>query len=262
MRKLIAVLIIGLLIVSYFTSCKDDCNDVTNPNCSNYNPCFGESPVVADFKIEEQVGAVLVETDTVYWGNESDFTPTFKYDSVKWLIGSDVVTQNVLKRKEFPKQSWVNVGLIVYKQPNQRCFPTDDGVDTLFKKFYSLTNDDRIVFGYFQGSNTDNPTDTFTISTYYYDSALGKRFNLTNIPKGYTDKFFTDYLGLGGRAFYTTSSNNGPGYRFSLQSTGVVKNNQIVIEYSYNEEALNAWNEGRPPKAPRRVSKTFIGKRL
>lgn len=261
MLKNLILATILLSLVSIY-ACKKECNNPTDPKCDNYDPCFGKSSVKADFIIEEEVGPVFVETDTIYAQNKVRFTPTVEYDSLKWLIGTEIVTDKVLIRKSFPENEWIKVRLVVYKQPNTTCFPNDNGIDTLTKLFYSASKDQLLFFGFFNGYNTDQPNDTFTVMTESFDSLWGKVLDIRNLPKGTIDKFSTNNASFGGRALYTESSNGGMQSRFALKATLIVINGKMTITYSYDDEAYKAWLESRTPGTSVRVSKTFIGKKL
>jgi len=39
----------------FTTCCKDDCLDPTNPDCENYDPCYGKTQPSAKFIMEESV---------------------------------------------------------------------------------------------------------------------------------------------------------------------------------------------------------------
>lgn len=46
--------ILGLTVFSQ-VSCKKDCEDSTNPECSSYDPCYGQTSLTAGFEVEELV---------------------------------------------------------------------------------------------------------------------------------------------------------------------------------------------------------------
>lgn len=81
------------------TGCKkddDDCSDITNPKCSNYDPCWNIQPT-ADFKLRgTSVGFPVAENlvgewcDTIFnWGVE--FVADMENaDSYEWYIGPEI----------------------------------------------------------------------------------------------------------------------------------------------------------------------------
>ena len=47
----ILIFSLGFLGLLALQSCKEECpcDDPTNPNCDNYDPCYGKKPITADF---------------------------------------------------------------------------------------------------------------------------------------------------------------------------------------------------------------------
>ena len=64
------LLITLTVIMLCFNGCKKDtiCNDPTDPNCKNYDPCYGKTPVSADFGIYEGINGAQAfnEADTIF----------------------------------------------------------------------------------------------------------------------------------------------------------------------------------------------------
>lgn len=125
--------------------CKEEppCNDPTNPECANYDPCYGKKPVTADFEMSP--GWRFVPPDYIgTWHPDVAFGRGligFKavgYDeedtSVKytWLLGAEVIHEYYFER-DFAdtKEKEIPVTLIVERKPDLACFPEDDGKDTL-----------------------------------------------------------------------------------------------------------------------------------
>jgi hypothetical protein len=131
-----------LLMIGLGIQCKKKCSDPSNPDCGNYDPCFGKQPAHADFKIEEFVGSQWFETDSVNGRvNTIRFTATQAAESYTWLLGSEVIHEKSFTRTGFPANRWISITLIVQKAPEQSCFPKDDGIDTLVKKMYVWHNE-------------------------------------------------------------------------------------------------------------------------
>lgn len=88
-----------LFLIPVLTGCKkddDDCSDITNPKCSNYDPCWNIQPT-ADFKMRgTSVGFPVAENlvaewcDTIFnWGVE--FVADMENaDSYEWYIGTEI----------------------------------------------------------------------------------------------------------------------------------------------------------------------------
>lgn len=139
--------------------------------------CIDAEPVTAKFDFVQVLGDSLVVIDTVLV-NPNTFrrfatqTVTFlardKYQSVKWKVGNDP--------REFTEEKFsldfrydalgeIPVKLSVSKIPNVRCFPNDDGLDSLSKSFVILPKLEwPFAFeGKFEGFHKDEPTKRFTI---------------------------------------------------------------------------------------------------
>lgn len=139
---------VGLLILQ---GCKEECpcTDPTNPNCDNYDPCWDEKPVTADFEMSQQPRFGSYADYVGDWHPELKF---FRHmigfkpvnylsgdTSVKytWLLGSEEIHDYSFEREfEDTKQTGeknIPITLIVEKEPNLDCFPLDDGKDTVVK---------------------------------------------------------------------------------------------------------------------------------
>ena len=145
---------VGLLILQ---GCKEECpcTDPTNPNCDNYDPCWGKKPVSADFEMSQQ--PVTFYPDYVgEWHPEQKFFRGligFKSSqyvendtSVKytWLIGSEVIhdytfVRNFVDTRQTGENN-IPITFIVEKEPDLDCFPLDDGKDTVTKYIQLVDN--------------------------------------------------------------------------------------------------------------------------
>lgn len=84
-----------LLILFFITSasrCKKECQDVWNPKCENYDPCFKK--VSADFQMRIQflhdVEPQVFEVDTVVAGRTVYFTAKDTSDvQYEWVFSND-----------------------------------------------------------------------------------------------------------------------------------------------------------------------------
>lgn len=130
-----------------WAGCKEEppCNDPTNPDCANYDPCYGKKPVTADFEMSQ--GWTIVPPrqveewipDVAFRRGLIGFKPvgydekdtTVKYT---WLLGSEVIHEYHFERSFIDtKEREIPITLIVEKKPDLSCFPEDDGKDTLTK---------------------------------------------------------------------------------------------------------------------------------
>jgi hypothetical protein len=61
-KYLFALIIVSTLVLQ---SCKDYCEDPSNPECCNYDPCYNQGSTSAHFIIEESLRDYWIECDTV-----------------------------------------------------------------------------------------------------------------------------------------------------------------------------------------------------
>lgn len=222
---LIFLLVIGLTTVTLH-SCKDDCQDPSNSDCSNYDPCYGKEKTSAYFIVEESLGDKWIECDTIVGrGNVSAvrFTALQDADSFIWKIGSETIHTKSFIRQGFPQKEHIPVSLIVVNHnPNTACFPNDNGRDTFNRtlftwgsEFYWDEAEEKYVIdnplpiqgryqGYFEG-NPDNQVTVTLMDTFRYCSKLQYPYIILksiNLPNGYFQPVFDDdlcgYFGGGG----------------------------------------------------------------
>lgn len=173
-----------------------DCDDPTDPKCSNYDPCYEVTEVKANFNFYEGIGDTLIQSDTVL-NLFVVFKAEGEYDKVKWKIGDDA--------REFTEEQFslafrdtgtYKVTLMVERTPNKSCFPNDDGLDTLVKYFTRVKGlgDNHPIIGDYHGYLESNPEDTFTVNVKYELEWQGdptdptdKHFFVFNINKGCRD---------------------------------------------------------------------------
>ena len=181
MKKIISLLTAFLLIVSavLMEQCKcKQCEDPTNPECSNYDPCLGVAKTSADFKIEERTGSYWVETDTVERYSRVRFTALQEADSYRWLIGADEFNEKSFTLSNFPYNSWIGVTLILKRTPNKACHPNDNGIDTVYRRFYVwpegyyldpslfrfLVKNPYPIYGTYYGALKSSPNNRFEVT--------------------------------------------------------------------------------------------------
>jgi len=136
--------------------CKEQCQDPQDPECGNYDPCWGKKPVTADFifgrttATPEPINGVEypICEDTIFMAGAEDrrgrdygvlmkfqaLEPNAKYT---WKLGAETINKKEFERW-FIKSGLPGVyqaTLIVEKTPDAACFPLDDGKDTITRKF-------------------------------------------------------------------------------------------------------------------------------
>jgi len=209
-----------LIMVALFSasSCKK-CQDPANPDCENYDPCYGKTPFEADFTIEEVIrvgtGGALGQTDTSYVSDtivsrsngdvKARFTANGDYDTYHWQIGSDPTVYTTKSFTQFfpnPVNVWVT--LIATRTPNTSCFPNDDGIDTIRKRLVAVPESQSLVFGNYWGNSTQKPDSNYAI-TFEICPSNNNNYRLTGLagceltfacnnatPIGYRGGFFNN----------------------------------------------------------------------
>lgn len=178
MRLLFFILTcIGLL---FFTeSCKKkECFDPANPECENYDPCFGKEPTTAKIRIAQyfdntsypDMRGVSIEEEKLLPGYIKFGCQTADVKKCTWILGSETINGTEVRRLfdiSLPQETYT-VTLIVEKDPNKNCFPTDDGIDTLTKTFKLVNTCDILMRGRFKGV-WEGETDSTVLSLRFFD---------------------------------------------------------------------------------------------
>lgn len=228
MKYLISIICFccGLL----FLQCCTD-NDPVKPPPVPTNPCASKHPVTADFEIYESPLRFMAgistqwtfyDTDTLMIGDIIFKAKESNADYYEWQIGRETIKGvSQVQRNEFPLGEF-SVQLIVHKRPDTTCFPTDDGKDTIVRRFRRFgsafqlrekepaINDDLIKplwIGRYRGANTDKPQEEFTMELntngYYlrgYKDTIGTPdtiytdFRVMNLIPGCTTRFHDDVI--------------------------------------------------------------------
>ena len=150
------------------SSCKEQCQDPQDPDCGNYDPCWGKKPVTADFIFGETtagrnpingVDYPMCE-DTIFdaggitslgdvYGVRLKFYATENGAKYNWKLGSETITDREFERT-FGKTAPAGVykaTLMVEKTPDAVCFPKDDGKDTITQKFTLMPHHQLPIMG-------------------------------------------------------------------------------------------------------------------
>jgi len=172
--------LIVLLCVLTFGCCKDKCQDPSNPDCENYNPCYGKKPVTAEIIIEQ--GNPLASDQSKTW--LADDSSIYIYGSLRfrcanpdftctWKLGAQTINEKAPYRV-FDAEGTYSVTLIVEGTPNTNCFPNDDGRDTITKLFKVICPDQALICKPLKGVFNDAPNDSTVIQIIYGDYANKK----------------------------------------------------------------------------------------
>lgn len=186
----------------FLHSCKE-CDDPRNPDCDNYNPCVGVAATNAAFTIKEAIYAEIINPELSNWLIDTDscFKGSIFFEAIQqdadsfiWQIGNEIEPRYGKQiNVQFPdnlRGSSFNVRLIVKQKPNNSCFPNDDGIDTVTRRFYLIRFNEPLSWeGTYYGSDDDKPDSMYTI-------VLGHTYNkaeeedllkVYGIPRGCKD---------------------------------------------------------------------------
>lgn len=199
--KNIFILLLSIFVIVIAGYNKDEpvaCDDETNSECPNYDPCHDQEATSADFKTavvlaDTKYEFVTAEEDTFYFGSKVLFTAKEENAlSYQWTIGDD---DRVFTEQEFSLRFELSdslslsnrpipIQLIITRTPNTDCFPSDDGIDTIIKNIYFVSFHEvehRNFIGTWIGSREDKPDEMYEIEIY--DEP--RLFSPAGVPAGY-----------------------------------------------------------------------------
>ncbi|MBI3234192.1 MAG: hypothetical protein HYZ42_09155 [Bacteroidetes bacterium] len=134
---LITLMLLGSLLCN---SCSHKCQDETNEECENYNPCWDQKPVTAGIDIywDQYFAPAMEYHDSVYLNSMPlTFNSPIDANSYEWILGAETLSVQKFKRTfKLAPPGMYSVKLKIKKQPNKACFPDDDGEDTKTQNFY------------------------------------------------------------------------------------------------------------------------------
>lgn len=166
------------------------------------DPCKDQKPFKTDFKMfskdrwsKSPTGDTLIEIndgDTciggfVYFKAIENGNYSNSYDSVNWIFGNPLNTSKLREAQlVFGIQEFnIPISLTGYKRKTSvvECFPNVATTQTVIKKLsVNGTYNDLPIVGNFFGANTDNPSDTFTVSVRFEPAR--DFLVIKNFPKG------------------------------------------------------------------------------
>ena len=137
--------------LAFLTSCHKE--QAILPNGLNGCDCANE--VSAEFYIEEMTTpnpnfVKYTDTDTIYADKNVRFRAKENDAEYTWYIGAEVLTTQEVTRyfSSATAGQTIIVSLVVKKNPNTICFPTDDGKDSLSRTFFIVSAYDDTDFFY------------------------------------------------------------------------------------------------------------------
>lgn len=255
-------LLVFLLFIMGFESCKKDCYDPFNPDCVDYDPCIGEVKADAEFGFYKR----KVGTDTIFWipvvdtfynwcnggGNQLFFRANnSQMDNYEWTVGSDprTFTDSIFFLNFECISGQVNTTLRVDNEFLEGCFSDEMKIDIATKGIYmkilpSLL--EQPIYGKYEGFNEGQEGEVFTIELKPFAPGI------IGFPMGCNNASIPAFIN--GRNFMIDVSevyqNCGrpEGFGFLQED-----NQTLIIEYKLTEEI-----DGEE----KRVNKRFIGTRI
>lgn len=215
MKNFLIYSLLSLFVIVGF-GC-EDCEDPTNPECDNYAPCYGQSPVTASFEMydlfpttslnrwleEFNMSQVPMPDDTAV-NHSIYFEAPEGYTKYTWIVGSETINERGFSRSHFPRGVDIPIQLIVEGEVSP-CFPTDDGIDTLQKNIFikemnpldSNIINSLLSVGKFEGAYESNPSDIFTIEidAFYFNNDKGEYWyepRIYNLPPSICEVLICD----------------------------------------------------------------------
>jgi|SRR5690554_345770 len=137
----------GLAFVLYACNGDDDntCSDPTNPECENYDPCYGiEEPSAAFFMEDESRGAsfaeiVWIPEDSLFVGSEIRFRSPHEGDEFHhtWYVGSEILNGYSVQRKftEVARPEIITISHVIEFPVDTLCYPISTGRDSVSQSF-------------------------------------------------------------------------------------------------------------------------------
>jgi len=188
--KSVVKLLLAVFCIAYLQSCREKeeeerCQEPSNPECENYNPCLNAKPTSAAFTMEELVNAptsgwpngdrIVYDTDTCRRWNDIVFTCTQKADSIWWIFDDTEMRPEWQQKQSFsikfgapggPIQTQperVKITCIVKNNKPNPCLTADNGIDTFTRYMVYMPWWQMSFIGTFRGSLTHNPDSVFDL---------------------------------------------------------------------------------------------------
>jgi hypothetical protein len=175
MNKMSTIAIMLLFFSIAVGGCKKQCKDPSNPECPNYDPCFGKSDVSADFDVLTQLtawywnkdGFLTVDASVSKFSNNLIFkAKDASYKHYEWSVGTDIRRwreSEFFLSFGFREEQTIPVTLIVEGDPKKNCTDKTDWKDTLTRHVRFVNHVDFAIFGEYTGYLTNNPAEIFNV---------------------------------------------------------------------------------------------------
>ncbi len=156
----------ALTVMLSCNRCKEECDDPTNPECPNYDPCIAWNAQSQEIKIIAS-GYEALDHDTIWCLSQMSFELAIAPDSAKWTIGNDptVHESNSLSYYFGAPYDNVEIKCISYRKDEFNCTGNPVKIDTLIKTVKLVHWPDLPIWTWeFDGAFEDAPNDIKHIS--------------------------------------------------------------------------------------------------
>ncbi|MFN7302720.1 MAG: hypothetical protein ACK5U7_14710 [Bacteroidota bacterium] len=135
MRQFLILTLLATLVVAAAgglqSCCKEQCHDPQNPECENYDPCWGRS-IENGILISNKTSFAVIDNwfhpDVKFWRGNIHFRPEKKIAGAKytWYLGSEVIEEFEFTRNfdvtKTTKEQGIPVKLIIERPKRTRLF--------------------------------------------------------------------------------------------------------------------------------------------
>ncbi len=226
--------------------------------------CEGSKRTSAEFKVynelyyyDKENGKAIekikqIEEDTLMSPSYVNFEAIDQNAiSYEWTIGADPRKRTGRKVTVFfndesvADESPITIKLKLKRNPDTKCFPNDNGVDSVSRKVYFLKRVKWPVYGKYLGTDNTNPNEKYTINIflgskngfYTADSLINLPNNCTKLPLSIISKtafefaIYSTELSVDGRLYPVPNCV----FREYDKHIGYLKPDRktIVIEYEF-----------------------------
>jgi hypothetical protein len=264
----IPFLVFTVLAAFSLQTCKH-CNDPTNPDCANYDPCWDQTQADASFTIYEVLPMMPDQpldgytgedaaTDTIINWNTARFKADFEAEYYEWRVGEDPRVWNTreftLKFRSIPTYFPVEVSLKVYKPTNRSCFPNSNDTAEFRRSIVTVPQDSSLMIKRFEGYLESDPNrlNFFELEPEQHSSGRESfrisginncSWNLEEGPVSYA---------IGYRSLYASTGAIGVGCCLGLSGYGVIDRttDQLTMSVSTHPPSSTdscSWDGLYPP---------------
>lgn len=241
-----------LLFLVAVASCKKDddisecpCDDPSNPECENYDPCFGNEEPNARFFTEARLtwpefGENLWIHDTILKGGLIRFRSPFEGDGIshKWYIGAEIIEEASVTRNfnQVQRPATLTVSHVINYPIDTICYPQAIGIDSTSQTFSLIDAYSELltVDNVFRGVLNNNPDSfDFKFRLLQFSTGIPSQWD-THSTTGYLINFHNNQDSVRNDGWSITNTH------FTLTDGSIPKGMLIIdpsdlsVEMNYN----------------------------